>query len=386
MLSHKLTNIFWGVLLITVSYPLCAGENGKQEAKRHFEVATRLYEVEDYKGAVTEFETSVRLYPTKNGYFNLANCYKALHRYEDALFAIEQLETRFEGKIDGTMRRKATRLKSLIASVVGEVTIYVDPLDAAIRLNGKTLPEKRHGNPVKLGPGEYLIEVSRDGYESDARKVTVYSQKKMDVRVALSPEKGTLTVRTDVDGATVVVDGEEKGATPLTLTLPAGEHLVAVSLDGYAAMVRTVETLPNEETTVTLTIQAPDRSAMLEVETKPRPVFPALKIAGIASTATAAVLSGVFYGLAAKYASDFKTYDDAYVSATNPQDVAAAEADALDAKHKTETFAAAGLAFAITAGALGVSTIVVTVVSKRLDKKEMSSRALFENGNLTVSF
>ena len=88
------------VLSVLLINPVAADDAGnKKEAQQHFKTATRLYKVEDYDGAVSEFEASVRLYPTKNGYFNLANCYKALHRYHEALAAVDKLE-RFLKKLN----------------------------------------------------------------------------------------------------------------------------------------------------------------------------------------------------------------------------------------------------------------------------------------------
>jgi hypothetical protein len=386
MLSVKITSLFAAAMVFAFSGAAFSGVSEKKEARKHFNVATRLYEVEDYNGAATEFETSVKLYPTKNGYFNLANCYKALHRYEDALVAIEHLETRFAKEMDKTMRRKVNSLKSLINSLVGELTLYVDPLDAEVRLNGETLPKHRYGNPLKLGPGEYRIAASCEGYESYSGKVTVHSQKKKRLRISLTDEKGMLSVETDVEGAKVVVDGEPRGETPLSLSLAAGEHRLEVSREGYTAVSRTVEMISNQKTTVNLVLEAAEGAKMPTVETTRGSLFKTLKIAGIASSATTAVLSGVFYGLAAKKASDFKAYDEDYVNASTSQAVVAADADRLDAKQRTEQFAILGLAFGITAGVLGASTAVLFVLSNRRESQKEPSRVSLGNGNLTVSF
>lgn len=43
---------------------------------------------------------------------------------------------------------------------------------------------------------------------------------------------GTLTIATDPAGATVILDGEPRGITPLTLTVPAGTHRLELTADG----------------------------------------------------------------------------------------------------------------------------------------------------------
>jgi hypothetical protein len=49
-----------------------------------------------------------------------------------------------------------------------------------------------------------------------------------------------VVVSTDPDGASVFVDGQIRGVTPLELNLPAGEHRVRVAKDGYLENSRVV--------------------------------------------------------------------------------------------------------------------------------------------------
>ena len=50
---------------------------------------------------------------------------------------------------------------------------------------------------------------------------------------AAAPESlGTLSVQTNPAGATVVIDGQQRGATPLSLQLKPGRHVVELVTDG----------------------------------------------------------------------------------------------------------------------------------------------------------
>ena len=70
---------------------------------------------------------------------------------------------------------------------------------------------------------------------------------------------GSLVVQTDPDRLPVVVDGAERGASPLTLSgLTPGEHLVAVRTSG-TTLRRTVTVVANERTV--LVVSPPGRSA-----------------------------------------------------------------------------------------------------------------------------
>lgn len=384
------TSLLVSSLLGTVLSVSASGQaiedDDKAEAQSHFAAATRLYEVEDYKGAAAEFEASVKLYPTKNGYFNLANCYKALHRYHDALVAVAELESRFEDKLDKTMRRKKDELKSLINSVVGMLTIYVEPAEAEITLDGNPVAAALIGQPVEMGPGEHRIEGRMSGYESVVKRVNIESQNEHTVHITLSPSVGSLIVRTNVDGATLWVDGREVGKTPVApFRLRAGDRLLEIFADGYIKQSRTVQIVPGSRTTLDIQLHQAV-AATVSAEDKPSKLIPGLKIAGIATTATTAVLSGVFYGLAAKQASDFKTYDSEYSSAADDEAAAAADIKRQDAKKKTDQFSASGLAFGICAGVFGVSTIVLAVIGKRMENKTQSTNLSVKDGLITVSY
>ena len=57
-------------------------------------------------------------------------------------------------------------------------------------------------------------------------------------RLAMQPPPtGTLAVNSNPAGAQVVVDGQTRGTTPLTLELPPGEHVMVLSADGQARTI-----------------------------------------------------------------------------------------------------------------------------------------------------
>jgi serine/threonine protein kinase len=57
-------------------------------------------------------------------------------------------------------------------------------------------------------------------------------------RVAMQPPpSGTLAVNSNPAGAQVIIDGNPKGATPLTLELPPGDHVMVLSANGQARTI-----------------------------------------------------------------------------------------------------------------------------------------------------
>ena len=72
---------------------------------------------------------------------------------------------------------------------------------------------------------------------------------------------GALTVQSVPQGASVFINNEYAGRTPLTVrTLPAGSRAVRVSLDGYGTWSRGVRVVANQSTSIRAQL-TPDRTS-----------------------------------------------------------------------------------------------------------------------------
>ena len=126
----------------------------------------------------------------------------------------------------------------------GSLRIESDPSGAEVRLNGAA----RGTTPLSLTmpAGEYTLAVQRGTNVKQlpvavtSGAVTVHHITWADTPVN-SSETGSLSVATDRPGSLVSVDGEERGAAPLTLrNLSTGQHRVVVRAGG-ATYTRTVQ-------------------------------------------------------------------------------------------------------------------------------------------------
>lgn len=362
-----------------------SNDQSRDKAKKHFEVGTRLFEAEDYKAAAIEFEISVEHYPTKSGYFNLANCYKALHRYRDSLHIIDRLESQFKKTIDTTMRQKTQALRAFILSLVGELNLTVSPNHATVTLDGITLPKTSFNKPLKLGPGNHRITASLKGYHPETYEVTIHSGEQIPLRVVLTPQTGTLTVTTNVSGATVVVDGHNQGETPLVpIVLLAGRHQLKITKPGYKSVVRDVNIPLNAKIVTEFQLTPSGRETAQSKPQQPRRA--PYQVVVMVGTGVAIGLTGLFYGLAAYQASEFRKYDDAYVAEPIDSKADSWDKKRRDAQTKNKRFAALGLGFGIGAGLLTAATTVLMLVPKQRKDKDERPRVALSLGTATVSF
>ena len=120
----------------------------------------------------------------------------------------------------------------------GAVSIISTPSGANAYLNG----EYKGTTPLDLSvlPNSYTLRLTKDGYEDYERMIAVDANSMGTVYVALEKPKGTLSISSTPDGATVSVDGQNKGTTPLNLTLLPGSYSVKVTKTGYKNYAKTV--------------------------------------------------------------------------------------------------------------------------------------------------
>ncbi|HON82033.1 MAG TPA: PEGA domain-containing protein [Methanoregulaceae archaeon] len=115
-------------------------------------------------------------------------------------------------------------------------TVYYDGNDAgAVPPNGILIIRD-------VVPGNHLIQVSKEGYVT--QDLDLHVERNEIKKVPVNLEKvvtGPLTVSSDPPGATIYLDGQMVGTTPLTLTDTAsGEHTLTLTMEGYSDFSQTI--------------------------------------------------------------------------------------------------------------------------------------------------
>lgn len=129
------------------------------------------------------------------------------------------------------------RWQASAAPAGGSLRIQSDPAGAEVRLNGVvkgttplalTMPAGSYSLTVQHGANSKELPVSVTNGETTVHHITW-----TDTTAAAPAGTGNLSVATDPPGGEVVVDGEERGVSPLTLrNLPVGQHRVVVRARG----------------------------------------------------------------------------------------------------------------------------------------------------------
>ena len=115
----------------------------------------------------------------------------------------------------------------------GTLQIECFPTGADLFAGGKLIGEA----PLETGAlplGEVLLRAEKPGFFPAKQVVSIPGRGVHEARFALVPETGALDIRTVPPGATLFVDGVERGVTPALLAhLPTGTHELRLVKDGY---------------------------------------------------------------------------------------------------------------------------------------------------------
>ncbi len=115
----------------------------------------------------------------------------------------------------------------------GLLTVTSKPAGAAVSIDGRY----RGSTPVEaeLAPGRsYEVIVSKPGFSTEKRRVSLDSRKGKSIQVSLEARVGEVVIRPLPKDAEVLVDGRSLGTGEQRLSLPARSTAVVVRRAGYA--------------------------------------------------------------------------------------------------------------------------------------------------------
>lgn len=141
----------------------------------------------------------------------------------------------------------------------GEILVTSNPSGGEVRVNGG--PKGRTPMVVDaLAAGPYLVEIVLDGYQTFSQSINVESGKRTVVDgslVALQGNAGEVKILTNVQGASILFDGDAVGVAPVTLTdVRPGTHLVEARGADGGKTSQNVEVRSGETTVVRLELTA----------------------------------------------------------------------------------------------------------------------------------
>jgi serine/threonine-protein kinase len=155
----------------------------------------------------------------------------------------------------------------------GELEVITDQLGATVVLRG---PDGQAFPPLKtpdrfenLAPGRYTMDITLDGYRPVKNIVNITAGNITVKEISMQPVGGGLIVDSSPPQADVLINGQPRGVTPMTLQLSPGRYTLAVQKTGYQSYSGTVQVGADKLERVDVTLTRATRATQAQAPAPP---------------------------------------------------------------------------------------------------------------------
>jgi outer membrane receptor for ferrienterochelin and colicins len=270
--------------------PPAHAEGNADEADLAFSLGNEAYARGDFKEALRSYFLSYRLVPNRNVLFNIARCYEALERFDQAYRHYHDLS---KEELSESDRREVSRSLARIRPKVALVRVETEPAGAEVYADRVDLGSRgKTPQTLALTPGRHKLTVHKEGHREAESFVELVRGKEAVRRFELERVLGRVRLTGSPRGAWVkdAPDGPSLGSLPVAVALSPGRRLLYVGMDGFLTAQFLVDVPPDGEVAVPVALGAAPRPTGKVVVTATRENA-LIRVDGVDSGFTPAVLS-----------------------------------------------------------------------------------------------
>jgi hypothetical protein len=156
------------------------------QAREHFHRGVQLYEEDDFRAALIEFNRAYELAPNPAVLFNVGQSYYQLREYAGALTTLERYLHESGDHVAADRRAQVDRELLELRSRVAHVALSCNVDGAELALDDVAL-DRASRAPVLVGAGRHKLTATKRGYVTAVRVVDVAGGDEVDVRLDLTP-------------------------------------------------------------------------------------------------------------------------------------------------------------------------------------------------------
>ena len=215
----------------------------KAKAADYYNQAQDAFDHERYEDSVTLFRLADQYFPAAVIDYNIAKSYERMSSYPEALKYYESYLTRYQAEQGNLppdavdVQKTIEFLKQMIKPDVPEVLIDSEPSGANVYLMSKDKVVGQTPHKIKLEPGSYKLFLTSKGFRDLDTTIQVAGSDPLSFMFRLDKviDVGTLEVKMNIKDASIFIDGQAIGLTPLPpiKNIGTGEHQVVVKKERY---------------------------------------------------------------------------------------------------------------------------------------------------------
>ena len=255
-------------------------------AREAYTYAKMLFDHGDFEGALAKYEQAYDLSKEARLLYNMAICERNLRAYARMQVLLQRYESESGAALSAEDRATVDAALAAIRSLVGKVTLRVDPPGASVTVDGEAVGSAPLAGPIVLDLGKHTVVVKSEGFETAEQSIAIAggAESAVDIKlVAPRVAMGHLVVAVD-DAATIVVDGFTPARGRFDASLAPGVHDVSITESGKLPYRAPVDLGAGETRSLQVT---------LENERHGRPIWPWI-VGGAVIAAAGAAVGGYF--------------------------------------------------------------------------------------------
>lgn len=233
-----------------------AGEGARARATPLFRRGVELVEEQRWSEALEAFREASEVFPSPILVFDIAYCQRALGQFVLALEGFRRFLAMDQGvasnradEARGYARELETRIGHLTVTLPAGLVSGLE-----LQVDGQRREVTGPSLTFTLDPGRHTVQLRHEGY------APLFEDRDLppggEVRIDAQPHRlpGHIEVRATVEGARVLLDGEDLGLVPLQQEVEPGHHEVVVRADGYVPHRSVLDLLPGGTASVRATL------------------------------------------------------------------------------------------------------------------------------------
>ena len=168
--------------------PAGAADDAVAQASAHFARGVKLYEEDDFRAAVIEFNRAYELAPNWAVLYDLGQAHYQLREYPSALRSLEKYLEQGGDGIAADRRAQVEREVGELRGRVARVTAVSNVDGADLMLDDASLGRTPVSEPLVVGEGRHRLTISKPGYVATTRSLDIAGGDQVTIRLDLTPE------------------------------------------------------------------------------------------------------------------------------------------------------------------------------------------------------